>query len=113
MSLLPSEFGAKPAFGKTDVACFSDNTDFWKRSTMEEFVNRVLGGTIQSNGSATILNGSLKVLTSSEFTGIITKKGATNDLQIIDAGTVSATEDGWIEIKIAGNLGYLRAYLTK
>ena len=113
MSLLPSEFGSKPTFTKTDVACFSDDGDFWKRSTMEEFVNRILGGTIQSNGAATILNGSLKVLTTSEFVGNITKKGATKDMVIADAGTVSATEDGWIEVHIGGAPHYIRTHFNK
>lgn len=39
---------------------------------------------------------------------------ATADLSIVDAGTVGATEAGWVEIKLAGGTSiYLRGYATK
>jgi len=38
---------------------------------------------------------------------------ATEDLEIVDAGSTSATEQDWIEVQVGGNTGYIRVYATK
>lgn len=38
---------------------------------------------------------------------------ATEDLEFVDAGSTSATEQDWIEVQVAGNTGYVRVYATK
>ena len=35
---------------------------------------------------------------------------ATEDLEIVDAGSAGATEQDWVEVKVGGNTGYLRVY---
>lgn len=38
---------------------------------------------------------------------------ATEDLEIVDAGSASATEQDWIEVQVGGVTGYIRVYATK
>jgi hypothetical protein len=38
---------------------------------------------------------------------------ATEDAKFVDAGSVSATEQDWIEVKVGGNTGYIRIYASK
>lgn len=38
---------------------------------------------------------------------------ATEDLDIVDAGSTGATEQDWIEVKVGGNTGYIRVFATK
>jgi hypothetical protein len=38
---------------------------------------------------------------------------STADLELIDAGTASATEAGWVQVEIGGSVMYLRAYASK
>lgn len=38
---------------------------------------------------------------------------ATEDLDIVDAGSAGATEQDWIEVKVGGNTGYLRVFASK
>lgn len=38
---------------------------------------------------------------------------ATEDLEFVDAGSTSATEQDWIEVQVGGNTGYIRVYATK
>ncbi len=40
-------------------------------------------------------------------------KLSTEDLEIVDAGSTSATEQDWIEVEVGGNQGYIRVYATK
>ena len=35
---------------------------------------------------------------------------ATEDLEILDAGSAGATEQDWIEVTVDGNTGYIRVY---
>ena len=37
----------------------------------------------------------------------------TEDVRIVDAGSASATEQDWIEVKVGGNTGYIRVYASK
>jgi hypothetical protein len=38
---------------------------------------------------------------------------ATEDLEVVDAGSTGATEQDWVEVQVGGNTGYLRVYATK
>lgn len=38
---------------------------------------------------------------------------ATEDFDIVDAGSTAATEQDWIEVLVGGNTGYIRVYATK
>jgi hypothetical protein len=38
---------------------------------------------------------------------------STEDLEIVDAGSVSATQQDWIEVEVAGNTGYIHVYAGK
>lgn len=38
---------------------------------------------------------------------------ATEDLEIIDAGSVAATQQDWIEVEVAGNQGYIHVFAAK
>lgn len=38
---------------------------------------------------------------------------ATEDVELIDAGSATATEQDWIEIETDGNTGYIRVFATK
>lgn len=38
---------------------------------------------------------------------------ATEDLEIVDAGSTGATEQDWIEVEVGGVTGYIRVYATK
>ena len=38
---------------------------------------------------------------------------ATEDLEIVDAGSTGATEQDWIEVKVGGVTGYIRVYSSK
>ena len=40
-------------------------------------------------------------------------KFSTEDLDFNDAGSTSATEQDWIQVKVGGNIGYIRVYATK
>jgi hypothetical protein len=42
--------------------------------------------------------------------GILQVNLGTEDLGIIDAGSASATEQDWIEVKVGGNTGYIRVF---
>lgn len=47
-------------------------------------------------------------------TSILHLNTSTENLEIVDAGSVSATEQGWIEVKLDGDTtGYIRVYATK
>jgi len=37
----------------------------------------------------------------------------TEDLEIVDAGSTGATEQGWIEVEVDGATGYLRVFAAK
>ena len=37
----------------------------------------------------------------------------TEDLEIVDAGSASATEQDWVQVEVGGNVGYIRVYATK
>jgi len=38
---------------------------------------------------------------------------ATEDLGLVDGGSMGATEQDWIEVKVGGNTGYIRVYASK
>ena len=38
---------------------------------------------------------------------------ATESLEVVDAGSTSATEQDWIEVEVGGNQGYIRVYASK
>ena len=38
---------------------------------------------------------------------------ATEDLEVLDAGSAGATEQDWVEVEVGGNTGYLRVYAAK
>lgn len=38
---------------------------------------------------------------------------ATEDLEVVDAGSASASEQDWVEVEVGGNQGYIRVYATK
>jgi hypothetical protein len=38
---------------------------------------------------------------------------ATEELEIVDAGSTSATEQDWIEVQVGDNVGYIRVFATK
>lgn len=38
---------------------------------------------------------------------------ATEDLEIVNAGSTDATEQDWIEVEVGGNVGYIRVYAAK
>lgn len=38
---------------------------------------------------------------------------ATEDLELVDAGSASATEQDWIEVEVGGTTGYIRVYASK
>jgi hypothetical protein len=37
----------------------------------------------------------------------------TENLEFVDAGSTSATEQDWIQVEVGGNVGYIRVYATK
>lgn len=38
---------------------------------------------------------------------------ATEDLEVVDAGSTAATEQDWIQVEIGGNIGYIRVFAAK
>lgn len=38
---------------------------------------------------------------------------STEELEVVDAGSTSATEQDWIEVEVGGNIGYVRVFATK
>lgn len=38
---------------------------------------------------------------------------STESMKIVDAGSVSATEQDWIQVEVGGNTGYIRVFATK
>ena len=38
---------------------------------------------------------------------------ATEDLELIDAGSAGATQQDWVEITVGGNTGYIRVYASE
>ena len=38
---------------------------------------------------------------------------ATEDVELIDAGSAGATQQDWVEVETDGNTGFLRVYATK
>ncbi len=38
---------------------------------------------------------------------------ATQELEIVDAGTSGATEQAWVEVQVGGVVGYLRAFSSE
>lgn len=38
---------------------------------------------------------------------------ATETFKLVDAGSVAATEQDWVQVQVGGNTGYVRVYATK
>ena len=94
----------------------------WNDIDIWSSTNRL--GRLYVSGSDFILNGGVNNLrlTSAASQDINLAPGsggnvgievATEDIEIVDAGSTSATEQDWIEVTVGGNTGYIRVYASK
>jgi hypothetical protein len=68
---------------------------------------------IAINTANNYINGSLRIGSAAAPSERLTLDLATEDLDIVDAGSVDATEQDWIEVNVGGNQGYIRVFTTK
>jgi len=65
------------------------------------------------NTANNYINGSLRIGSAAAPTSKLMLDLATEDLEIVDSGSVGATEQDWIEVEVGGNTGYIRVFAAK
>ncbi len=102
-------FDVCPASGSPDLR-FSEGANVRAQFLYNVFSNEFvlstedLGGTLQDR---------VVIGAEADDTLVELKSMATEDIGIVDAGSVSATEQDWIEVTVGGVTGFVRVFATK
>ena len=100
---------------------FKDNGDIkWRLRKPDTNRFQIYDEAREDSSLEIVGNGDMELMPSGGNVGIgkapsskLDIKLSTEDLEIVDAGSASATEQDWIEVEVGGVQGYIRVYATK
>ena len=104
--LLDDGTGDITSYGLYIDAC-ADNADIGSGGTV------ISWGLYEANGRDNALCGNLRLGSTTAPTDPLSITLATESFDVVDSGSVAATEQDWIEVKVGGNTGYIRVFAAK